>query len=115
MEQLLRDGAVKRGYLGIQMDDVDPDTAARIGLQNGGVLTKKVLANSPAAKGGMKVGDVITIVAGKPVKDGRDLQRIVADLPLQKPAGITVLRDGKFIELSIVVLDQPDFDSTPAK
>lgn len=111
MDQLLRDGNVKRGYLGIQMDDVDPDTAERIGLNGGGVMTKKVLPKTPAALGGMKAGDVITAIDGKPIKDGRDLQRIVSGLPLRKSTDVTVLRDGKSIELSIFVVEQPDFDA----
>jgi serine protease Do len=111
MDQLLRDGNVRRGYLGIQMDDVDPDTAERIGLKGGGVLTKKVLPKTPAALGGMKAGDVITAIDGKPVKDGRDLQRLVSGLPLRKATEVTVLRDGKSVELSIVVVEQPDFDA----
>jgi serine protease Do len=114
MDQLLRDGTVKRGYLGIQMDDVDPDLAERIGLKGSGVLTKRVLPNTPAAKGGIKVGDIIVAIAGKPIKDGHDLQRVVGGLPLQEPTTVTVMRQGKTINLAVTVVEQPE-NIEPAK
>ncbi len=106
--QLLKDGAVHRGYLGVQIKDLDAEVAARLGLdQQKGVLVAKVFDGSPAAKAGVKDGDVITSLAGKPVANGHDLQSVVASLPLDKPVAVTVLRDGDRKDLQVKVAEQP--------
>jgi serine protease Do len=115
MEQLIKEGTVRRGYLGVQIKDiVDRDLAARLGLKDqGGVLVTQVYSDSPGSKAGIQEGDVIVALAGKPIKDGRDLQQIVAGLPLGKPAEINVVRDGKPKTLSVTIAEQPrDFGST---
>jgi serine protease Do len=106
--QLLKDGTVHRGYLGVQIKDLDKEVAARLGLDKPkGILVAKVFDGSPAAKAGLKDGDVITALAGKPVENGRDLQTVVAGLPLGKPVAITVVRDGQRKELNVMVAEQP--------
>jgi serine protease Do len=106
--QLLKNGVVHRGYLGVQIKDLDPEVAARLGLdKQKGVLVAKVFDGSPAARAGVKDGDVITMLAGKPVENGRDLQSVVAGLTLNKPVTLTVLRDGERHELSVTVAEQP--------
>jgi serine protease Do len=106
--QLLKDGAVHRGYLGVQIKDLNADVAARLGLdKQKGVLVAKVFDGSPAAKAGLQDGDIITTLAGKPVETGRELQTVVADLPLNQPVSVTVLRDGQRKELNVAVTEQP--------
>jgi serine protease Do len=110
MEQLLKEGVVRRGYLGVQIKDiVDPDVAARLGLKDGerGVLVTRVFEKTPGSKAGLKDGDVIQTLAGKPVQDGHELQNIVAGLPLGKPVEVSVLRDGKPQTLSVTIEEQP--------
>jgi serine protease Do len=110
MEQLLRDGVVRRGYLGVQIKDlIDPEIASRLGLKNGehGVLVTHVFEKTPGAKAGLKDGDVIQSLDGKPVEDGHELQTIVAGLPLGKPVHVTALRDGKPVTLSVTIEEQP--------
>jgi len=109
-DQLLKDGTVHRGYLGIQIKDiVDRDLAGRLGLKDDqhGVLVTQVFDKAPAGKGGVKDGDVIVSIAGKPVKDGRELQRLVATLPLGKPADVGLIRDGKPLTVKVTVEEQP--------
>jgi serine protease Do len=109
MAQLLTTGSVKRGYLGIQIKDlVDADVAGRLGVKDQGVLVTQVFDSAPASKAGIQAGDVITMVAGKPVKDSKDLQRLVAGLPLGKPVDITVVREGKEKGLQVTVENQPE-------
>ncbi len=106
--QLLKDGTVHRGYLGVSIKDLNPEVASRLGLDNQkGVLVAKVHEGSPAAKAGLKDGDVITGLAGKPVTNGRELQSIVLGLPLNQPVSLTVLRDGERKELNVTVAEQP--------
>jgi serine protease Do len=108
MTQLLKDGVVRRGFLGIQIKDLDPDVAERLGLKGkNGVLVAQVHEGAPAAKGGVKDGDVIVGLGGKPVKDGHELQRLVAALPLGKPTELAVVRDGKTLMLSVTIEEQP--------
>jgi serine protease Do len=105
---LLRDGVVHRGFLGVQLRELDPEVAKRLGLPKGkGVVVGKVIENSPAAKAGVKDGDIITEIAGQKVKSGRQLQNVVAGLPLQQATHLTVFRDGKSVPLSVTVVEQP--------
>jgi serine protease Do len=107
MEQLLKNGVVRRGYLGVQIKDLEPEVAARLGAAKGGVLVSQVFPGSPAAKAGLHGGDVLTALAGKPVQDSQDLQRAVAALPLTSPVDVNVVRDGKPLTLHVTVEEQP--------
>jgi serine protease Do len=110
MEQLQKDGVVHRGYLGVQIKDlIDPEVAGRLGLKNGehGVLVTHVFDKTPGDKAGLKDGDVIQSLGGRQVQDGRELQTVVASLPLGKPVSVAVLRDGKPLTLSVTIEEQP--------
>jgi serine protease Do len=110
MPQLLKDGVVHRGYLGVQIKDIaEPEVAARLGLKEGepGVLVTRVFENTPGAKAGLKSGDVITKLAGKPLRNGRDLQIVVARLPVGKAIEVSVLRDGQAKTFQVTVEEQP--------
>src|SRR5262245_8374782 len=85
MQKLLKDGVVRRGYLGVQVKDVDDSRLAeRLGMRQGekGVLVTRVFDEGPAGKAGIKDGDVITSLNGQVIADGRDLQWTVGHLPL---------------------------------
>ena len=70
------------------MSDLSAAAAERYGLKNGsGVLISRVFPNSPAAKSGLKPDDAIVAIGGKPVRDFRDLQRVVGSLPLEQARG----------------------------
>ncbi len=116
MEQLLKDGKVRRGYLGVQIQNLDPEVAVRLGVTDKvGVLVAKVMDGTPAAKAGMKEGDVVTIIGGKAIKDGRELQQRVAELPAGKPVDVVIVRDGKSETLKVTVEEQPqEFGATTA-
>jgi serine protease Do len=115
MQQLLKSGVVHRGYLGVQIKDVtDPALAKRLGVPGeGGVLVTQVFPDSPSEKAGLKEGDVITGLAGKPVKESRELQNIVAGLATGKAVDLAVIRDGKEKNLEVKIAEQPkSFGST---
>lgn len=106
--QLLKDGVVHRGYLGANVRDLDNAVAAKVGVKpNGGAIVTKVRDNSPAAKAGLVVGDVVTSVAGQPVQSARDVQRVVSGLPLNQPAEVLFVRDGKLMSAKVVIEEQP--------
>jgi serine protease Do len=108
-KQLLKDGTVHRGYLGVQIKDIESqELADRLGVATGkGVVVSKVFDKGPGAKGGLQDGDVITTLAGKSIADGRELQKVVASLPLGKPTEVAVVRDGKPLSLKITIEEQP--------
>ncbi len=110
MQQLLTNGVVKRGYLGVQIKDVDnAELAAKLGMKDqSGVVVTQVFDNTPASKAGLKDGDVIVSLNDQGVKDGRQLQSVVAGLPLGKPVNLTILRDGAAQKLHVVIEEQPD-------
>jgi serine protease Do len=100
-------GVLKRGYLGAHIRDLEPDAADRLGVKNGGVQVAEVYAGTPAAKAGMKAGDIVTAVHGKSIKDGYALQRVIAGLPIDKAVDIDILRAGKSERLRVVIEEQP--------
>jgi serine protease Do len=108
MAQLLKDGSVHRAYLGVQISALSPEVAQRMGMtSHDGVVISKVSPRTPAAKAGLQDGDIVTELAGKPVKDAHSLQRTVAELPLGKPVDVTVWRDGATKKLQVAVAEQP--------
>ncbi len=108
MDQLRRFGVVHRGYLGVQVQALDPEVGSRLGVAGDkGVVVAKVFEGTPAAKAGVQDGDVITALGGKPVSNPSDLQRLVADLPLGKPAAVSLVREGKARTVSVAVEEQP--------
>jgi serine protease Do len=106
LDQLRSSGHVDRGFLGVQIQEVTSEIASSIGLDPDhpvGALVAQVNDDSPAAKAGIKVGDVIQKFDGKTVEKMRDLPRIVAETGIGKKVDMIVLRDGKTVTLSTTV------------
>jgi serine protease Do len=115
MTQLLAGGVVHRGYLGVAIKNLDSEVAERLGVQGSeGVVVGQVYESSPASKAGLKDGDVITTINGKPIKNSRELQDMVAGLPLHKPIQISVVRDGQVKSLEVTIEEQPEKFGTTA-
>jgi serine protease Do len=102
--QLKEKGHVTRGWMGVQVQPVTKDIADSMGLKKAeGALVAEPQTGSPAAKAGIKAGDVIMSVNGTPVKDARDLARHVAQLAPGTSVKFDVVRNGesKPIELTL--------------
>jgi len=109
MKQLLANGVVKRGYLGVQVRDIDAELGAKLGLKHySGVLVTSIFDDSPAAKSGLKVGDVVESIGGKPVRDGVELQKVIAGMPLNQPVEVQMIRNGNAVRMKLVIEEQPD-------
>jgi Do/DeqQ family serine protease len=96
MTQLIENGEVRRGMLGVTIQGVTSDLARSLGLSDvRGALVSSVTPGSPAEKGGVERGDVITAINGNAVKDGNDLRNDVAQMMPGSTATLTLVRDGK--------------------
>ena len=96
VDQLRTDGKVVRGYLGVQVQPVTKDIAEGLGLDKAkGALVDHAESGTPAAKAGLKPGDVIESVNGAPVNDARDLSRRIAGLKPGTEVKLAYLRGGK--------------------
>ncbi|MCP1550635.1 MULTISPECIES: Do family serine endopeptidase [Methylorubrum] len=96
VDQLRSDGKVVRGYLGVQVQPVTKDIADGLGLDKAkGALVDHAENGTPAAKAGLKSGDVIESVNGAPVNDARDLSRRIAGLKPGTEVKLAYLRGGK--------------------
>jgi serine protease Do len=103
-DNLIKFGKVSHGYMGIGISDVTPENSKFFDLKKAeGAVVTQVEPNSPGAKGGLKTGDVITQLDGKPVSDAGELQVVVG----QKRPGTTikldVIRDGKNITVPVTL------------
>ncbi len=107
--QLQAHGHVARGWLGVQIETLTPDMAASIGLaEPKGAIVVSVVPDSPAAKAGFRVGDVITAINGKGVDDSHELTRRVAGLEAGKSASFAVMRDGASHSLNVTIAPKKD-------
>ena len=86
VDQLISNGKVERGWLGVQIQVLTPELAESLGLSDEkGALVASVVDDSPADEAGINVGDVILGYDGQPVDKMRDLPRMVADTPAARP------------------------------
>jgi serine protease Do len=94
--QLRDHGRVQRGYLGIQLHELDPDLARMVGLRDArGALVVDVVENEPAAKAGLRRWDVVTAVSGEAIEDGDALVRTVSGLRPGAQVKLGIVRDGR--------------------
>jgi Do/DeqQ family serine protease len=103
LEQIIAHGHVKRGWLGIEPQDMTADLAKAFGLERpSGVIIAGLLRDGPGAKGGLRVGDIVQTMDGRPVGDTPKLMaRIAAKEPGEK-IELGVYRNGKTQSLSVV-------------
>ena len=96
MDDLVRDGRVIRGWIGVEPRDLPADLAASLGLEKvQGVLITGVLQGGPAAQAGVRPGDVVTAVGDRPVQTTADLLKAVAALKPQTNASTSRLVRGR--------------------
>jgi serine protease Do len=102
IKQLRENGSVQRGWLGVQIQDLDEELATSVGLKDGkGALVADVVKDSPAAHAGLQAGDVITRFNDHEIDSARALSLAVADVNPSSSAKVSVWRDGKSREMSV--------------
>jgi serine protease Do/serine protease DegQ len=97
MNQLIKHGTVKRGVLGVNIQTLAPEIAQSMGLPETtqGALVSQVVEGSAAEKAGVKAGDVVTAVNGRPVKDAGSLRNAIGLLAIGEKVDLSLIRDGK--------------------
>lgn len=113
LPQLREKGKVIRGWIGVVLEDkIDDATASVFGVPDKqGSMIKKVLPDYPAAKAGLKRGDVIVEFAGNKIKDNADLQSIVAATPPDKKVAVKIIRNKKEMSLDLTLAEAPALDT----
>ncbi len=104
--QLLKSGKVARGWLGVDMQELSPREAQRLGVS--GVMVRSVVDESPAAKAGIKQGDVITKFNGKRISDRAELGLAVAWSKIGDKAKVTVRRGEATKEIDVDLGQRPE-------
>ena len=108
LEQIIRDGEVTRGWLGIEPQELTPELAVAFSLQKiDGVLIRGVLKNGPADRAGLQARDVVLEIDGKPTRDSAALLSQIAGLTPGHPATLKVLRDQKPLQVPVIVGRRP--------
>jgi serine protease Do len=102
MDSIIKHGKVVRGWLGVSIQDLTPDIAKSLGIkQQTGALVADVVKDSPAEKAGLKRGDVVISLNGKPVEDSTSLRNMVSAAAPGKSVELKIIREGK--EQSVAV------------
>lgn len=102
--KLEKNGSIEHGYLGVAIQPVTSDIANAMGLsQTEGALVASVNDDTPAARAGIRSGDIVTAVGNETVKTPKDLSRLVADLSPGDKRSITLWRDGKSMDVNVTI------------
>ena len=108
LERLVTGGKITRGYLGISPQDIDADFAKQFNLPDqNGALVGDVMAGTPAAKAGIKSGDVIVAVNDKPVTDAHSLQLTISQISSGTPVTVKVIRNGVSRNFTVTLAELP--------
>ena len=108
-DQLKTEGHVHRGQIGVYLRTITPDLAEGLKLpRTHGVLLEDVSPGSSADKAGLKVGELVTNIGGKPVGDVKQFATLLFSYKVGQIAPIGVLRDGKEVTVDVTVVERPD-------
>ncbi|HEV2350732.1 MAG TPA: DegQ family serine endoprotease [Terriglobia bacterium] len=108
MEDLVKNGKVTRGWLGVAVNVLSPDLAKQFNLPDtSGALVEQVTPDSPADKAGLKNGDVIRKVNGQTIGDSSQLTALVTNMSPGAVAALDIVRDGKPMTLKVTLGERP--------
>ena len=106
-EQLVSHGKVVRGYIGVLPGDLTPDLAESFGLSSSeGVVVSQIVPDSPAARAGLREGDIITAFDGRRIKDVTDFRLKVADEAVDKRVKVDAIRNGRPMTAFVTLADR---------
>ena len=109
MEQIISQGGVTRGWVGIEVQDITPELAESFDIKStNGALIAGVLRGGPADRAGIRPGDVLEAVNGQKVVDSSSLLNLIAGLPPGKQAPLTLRRQNTELNIKVTVDKRPD-------
>jgi len=109
IDQLIEHGQVRRGWLGVHIQQVSDEIAGTLGLEKAeGALIANIVKDGPAGKSDLKVGDVIIEFDGERIEEMRELPRVVAETEVGKEVEVLVWRDGEEAKATVVLGELPD-------
>jgi serine protease Do len=108
MDQLVQRGKVTRGWIGVTIQELTPELSQKFGAKKvQGALISEVMKDSPAAKAGMKRGDIILTFNGKAVKDVSNLRNMVAQSKIGNSVEMEILRSGREYSVKVTIIEIP--------
>ena len=112
MDQIIANGRVERGWLGVQAQDLTPEVAAAVGAEAGsGALISGVARGGPAERGGLQPGDIVREIGGKAVADTASLVAATAAMPPGTRVQLAVERAGRRLALNLTLSRRPPLRS----
>ena len=108
MDQIIATGSVTRGWIGVEVQDITPELAESFKLSNTrGVLIAGIVRGGPADRAGVKPGDILVEVDGKPIADSSAMLNLVAGAQPGKPAALKLIRNGASLSMKVTVGKRP--------
>ena len=107
--ELIEHGEVQRGWLGVQIQNVNPETTLKLGLEApSGAIILRVLQGTPAARAGLKTNDVIIAIDDDEITNAKHLRRVIAMAKPNSEVSVTVMRDRSTIEIPVTLGERTD-------
>lgn len=108
MDQIVRQGRVTRGWIGIEAQDISAELAESFKLnQSYGALIAGVLRNSPAERAGLRAGDILLEIEGRQVSDSSTMLNLIAGLQPEQKANVKISRNGRLMDVVISIGTRP--------
>jgi serine protease DegQ len=113
MQEIISHGAVTRGWVGIEVQEITPEIAESFALKStAGALIAGVLRGGPADRAGIRPGDILVAVGGKPVTDSSSLLNLIAALPPGKVVQLRLMREQTEMQLMVTIDKRPPMRKT---